>query len=65
MLGVFESVDYCLFRILGELGVSNDKLVQIISKEIGAGIASVAIEHSEKRTFGPIVAGFVVRLHDV
>ena len=65
-LRLFIPVDDRLSRVLRKLLVFYDELMQVVSKEVGAGVASVSVEDSEETALGPVFYVFLRgRLHDV
>jgi hypothetical protein len=51
----FVSINNSLSWILRKLLVFYNKLMQIVTKEVGTGVSSMAIKHPEKAAFGPII----------
>ena len=61
-----EPIENSLPRVFGELTVFYDKLMEIVSKKVGAGVAAVTVEHSEEGALWPVFDVFLLRwLHDV
>lgn len=60
-----KTVDYCCFRVLRELGVTYDKMVQVVTEEICACMPTMSVKNSEKRALRPAVTFFLWRLLDV
>ena len=52
-------------RILRELGVSDDKVVQIVTQEVCTCMAPVSVEDCKECTFRPSFAFLLRRLLDV
>ena len=49
-------------RILGEVGIFNNDLMQLVSKIIGTGRAPMAVIHPKERTPRPELVVFKLRL---
>ena len=63
---LFVAIDYRLPRILREMRVFDNELVQVVPQEISARVASVPVEHSEETALGPVLNVLLGgRLHDV
>jgi uncharacterized membrane protein YhaH (DUF805 family) len=54
-----------LTSIVRELGISNNKLVKIVTEEVGTGVTSMTVENAEEGTFWPVIAFLVRRFHNV
>lgn len=55
-----------LTRVIRELAVFDDELMQVVSEEVGAGVATVAVKDPEEAAFGPFFDVLLDRrLHDV
>jgi hypothetical protein len=54
-----------LTRIVGELGISNDKLVKVVTEEVGTRVTSMTVENAEEGTFWPVIAFLARRFHNV
>lgn len=52
-------------RIVRELGISNDKLVKVVTEEVGTRVATMAVENPKEGTFGPVIAFLARRFHNV
>lgn len=66
VLCLLISIDYGLTRILWELDILDNELMQVVSQEVSAGVAAVPIEDSEEAALGPVLDIFLGRrLHDV
>ena len=59
------SVFYSYFRILGEVVVSNNELMKLVSKVVSTGCSTMAIIHSEEWASRPLVHLFELWLDDV
>ena len=55
----------CLLRILGEVVVSHDQLMQLISEEIGTSCASMAVINSEEGASWPVFNLLELRLDNI
>lgn len=65
-LGLLVAVEDGLARVRREFRILDNELVQIVTQEVGACVAAVAIEHAEEAALGPVLdVLFVGRLHDV
>ena len=62
----FVPVDNCLTRVLWELCIFNNELMEIVPKEIGTRISTMTVKYSEKATFRPVFNIFLSWwLHDI
>lgn len=58
----------CLDRILGEVLILNDELMEVVSQEVSTTVATMAIVNSKERAFGPLLPWserFALRSHNV
>jgi hypothetical protein len=66
VLSLFVSIDDGLPRILRELHVFDNELVQVITQEVSARVTSVPIEDTEETALWPVFdILFCGRLHDI
>lgn len=66
LLGFLVAIDDGLSGICWEVRVFDDELVEVVSEEVGAGVAAVAVEDAEEGTFWPVFnVLFAWGLHDV
>jgi hypothetical protein len=57
-----------LDRILREILILNDKLMEVVSQEVSATVATMAVINSEERALGPFLPWserFALRSHNV
>jgi len=54
-----------LTRIVGELGISNDKLVKVVTEEVSTRVATMTVENAKEGTFRPVIAFLARRFHNV
>jgi len=75
-LGEFQEKLLCLHktisdgfdRILREVLILDDELVEIVSQEVSAAVAAMAVVNSEKGAFGPFLTScerLALRTHNV
>lgn len=65
-LGLLVTVYDSLSRVLRELTVFDDELMQIVSQEVGASVATVTVKNAKEAAFRPFLNVFLDRrLHDV
>lgn len=60
------AVDNCLPWVLWEKRVFDNELVKVVSQEVSAGVASMAVKHPEEAALGPVLNVLLAwRLHYV
>jgi len=65
-LCLLVAVEDGLAGVLREGGVLDDELVEVVAQEIGAGVATVAVEDAKEAALGPVGHVLLGRwLHDV
>lgn len=66
VLGLLVPIDDCLPRILRKLCVLNNELVQVVTQEVSACIATMPVEDAKEAALGPIFNILLGRrLHDI
>lgn len=66
VLRLLVAIDYCLPRILWELGILNNELVQVVTQKVCASVSAVAVEDAKEAALWPIFDVLLRRrLHDV